>query len=93
MESTNNILKNEYLIHRKINSFDDLKLHLQNDIHLYNTERPHGSLGVLTPNQFERYILNIPICQRTLMPVFTDKSKKHNLIIIMPQDQQLKLNF
>ena len=93
MESANRIVKKEYLIHRNINSLDDLTFHLKKDINLYNAERPHGSLNKMTPIQFERYISNIPITKRTLMPVFTSKRKKH--ISLLPQDDpmQLKLNF
>ena len=93
LESANNIIKNEYLIHRPINCFKDLIKYLEQDVNLYNTERPHGSLNLMTPVQFERYILNIPICQRTLLPIFTDKSKKNKLLVFNPDDQQLRLMF
>ena len=93
LESANNIIKNEYLVHRPIQSFNDLIKYLDKDINLYNTERPHGSLSLMTPVQFEGYILNIPICQRTLLPIFTDKSKKNKLLLFNPDDQQLRLMF
>lgn len=93
MESANNILKNEYLIHRNIQSLQDLKRHLRNDVDLYNQERPHGNLNKMTPNEFERYIFNMPISQRTLLPVYTDKSKKNKLLVIMPDSQQLRFSF
>lgn len=93
MESANNILKNEYLIHRDIKSLIDLNYHLQKDVHLYNQERPHGSLDYMTPNEFERYIFNMPISQRTLLPVYTDKSKKNKLLFITPDSQQLRFPF
>jgi putative transposase len=93
LESANNIIKNEYLIHRPIHGFKDLIKYLEQDVNLYNTERPHGSLNLMTPVQFERYILNIPICQRTLLPIFTDKSKKNKLLLFNPDDQQLRLMF
>lgn len=93
LESANNIIKNEYLVHRPIYSFNDLIKYLDQDINLYNTERPHGRLNLMTPVQFECYILNIPICQRTLLPIFTDKSKKNKLLLFNPDDQQLRLMF
>ena len=93
LESVNNIIKNEYLHHRPIYAFPDLIKYLDQDIDLYNSERPHGCLNLMTPIQFERYILNIPICQRTLLPIFTDKSKKNKLLLFNPDDQQLSLMF
>lgn len=93
LESANNIIKNEYLVHRPIHTFNDLIKYLDQDINLYNTERPHGCLNLMTPVQFECYILNIPICQRTLLPIFTDKSKKNKLLLFNPDDQQLRLMF
>jgi putative transposase len=93
MESANGIIKNEYLVHRKIDTLDDLKSHLHNDIKLYNAERPHGSLNLMTPIEFESYISNIPLCQRTLLPVFTSKFRKNFLFVVKPDSQQLKFHF
>ncbi len=93
LESVNNIIKNEYLVHRPIQSWNDLIKYLNQDINLYNNERPHGNLMLMTPTEFERYILNIPICQRTPLPIYADKSKKNKLLIFNPDDQQLRLPF
>ena len=93
MESTNGIIKNEYLKHRPIKSFEDLLRYLQQDVALYNNERPHGSLRMKTPAEFESYIFNIPISQRTFLKIFTDKSKQHNLLILQPDNQQLTFQF
>jgi putative transposase len=93
MESSNGIVKNEYLIHRNINTFEDLVLHLKTDINYYNTERPHGSLDYMTPVEFERYISNIPFEQRPLLDIFTSKFRKNNLLPLKPDKQQLKLRF
>lgn len=93
LESANNIIKNEYLVHRPIRSLNDLTRFLDQDIQLYNEHRPHGRLNLMTPIEFERYILNIPICQRTLLPIYTDKSKKNKLLILNPDEQQLRLPF
>jgi putative transposase len=93
MESSNGIVKNEYLIHRNINTFEDLVLHLKTDVNYYNTERPHGSLDYMTPVEFERYISNIPLEQRPLLDIFTSKFRKNNLLPLKPDNQQLKLRF
>jgi putative transposase len=93
MESSNGILKNEYLIHRDINTFEDLILYVKNDINYYNTERPHGSLDYMTPVEFECYISNIPLELRPFLDIFTSKFRKNNLLLVEPDNQQLKLKF
>lgn len=93
MESLNGIMKNEYLKHRAIHNFKDLIRHLKQDVHLYNYSRPHGSLKGMTPDEFERYISNIPLWDRTAISVFTDKKRKNNLLHIHTDAQQLTLPF
>ena len=93
MESGNGIIKNEYLIHRPIKDLNDLLFYLNQDATLYNSERPHGSLNRRTPDQFERYIDNIPLHLRTSISIFTDKRRAHNLLPIMPDNQQLRFQF
>ena len=91
MESANGILKNEYLKHRSIHNGNDLRKYLAQDIHLYNYERPHGSLNMMTPDEFERYICNIPLEKRTGLPTYTDKTRQNKLLLVKPDNQQLKL--
>ena len=93
MESTNGILKNEYLKHRPIHNGNDLLKYLDQDVHLYNYERPHGSLNMMTPDEFECYISNIPLEHRVGLPIYTDKPKQNNLLEIKPDNQQLKFQF
>lgn len=93
MESANGILKNEYLKHRPIHNGKDLLKYLDQDVHLYNKERPHGSLNMMTPDEFECYISNIPLEKRVGLPIYTDKSKLNNLLKIKPDNQQLKFQF
>lgn len=93
MESLNGIIKNEYLRHRPINSGEDLMRFLIQDTRLYNEERPHGSLGMMTPSEFERYICNIPLEQRTRLPIFADRFKANKKLILPAVQQQLEINF
>lgn len=93
MESLNGILKNEYLKHRPIHSAQDLVKFLKQDVRLYNEERPHGSLGKRTPVEFERYICNIPLEERTRLPIFADKVKANKLLVSSTDPKQLKINF
>jgi putative transposase len=48
-ERVNGILKNEYLIHYKIDTIEQAKLALTEAVNLYNNERPHLSVNYLTP--------------------------------------------
>lgn len=95
IERVNQTIKGEYLIHRNIKSEKDLIFHLNNDIALYNTERPHLSLDKMNPVEFERYICNIPVSQRTFLEPFASKKnrrpKKDSDLFINPD--QLKFQF
>jgi transposase InsO family protein len=50
-ERVNGILKSEYLEYYDVNNMDEAKELLKDVIALYNNERPHMSIGNLTPNQ------------------------------------------
>lgn len=55
-ERINGVIKNNYLKHRSIKSFDDLKTEVDRAVQLYNHDKPHKSLGRQTPIEFERFI-------------------------------------
>ena len=55
-ERINGIIKNNYLNHVEIHSFEDLRVELKKAIHKYNCERPHSSLNWLSPSEFEQRI-------------------------------------
>jgi len=58
-ERLNGVIKNNYLKHRKINSFEDLVKEVDRSVHLYNYEKPHIKLKRMTPIEFEKsYICN-----------------------------------
>jgi transposase InsO family protein len=56
-ERVNGIIKEEYLLNYDCNNIKEARLLLTKAIMLYNTERPHSSIGNLTPevvhNQFD----------------------------------------
>ena len=72
-ESVNGIIKNEYLRHYHISSFNTLSKLIHQVIKRYNNERPHGSLKLMTPqyvetnqiklelhvNSFQKTVINI----------------------------------
>lgn len=53
-ERINGVIKNNYLKHRNINSFEDLQKEVDRAVHLYNNEKPHSSLQRLSPMMFEK---------------------------------------
>jgi len=53
-ERINGVIKNNYLIHRNIRSFIELKKEVDRSVNLYNQEKPHIGLKRKTPIQFEK---------------------------------------
>ena len=53
-ERLNGVIKNNYLIHRNINNFDELKKEVDRTVSLYNNEKPHIELQRKSPNEFEK---------------------------------------
>jgi putative transposase len=72
MERLNGIIKNDYLIHWQPRSFSHLTTLLNRAVNNYNN-CPHGQLGMLSPNQYEGQLQNVPLSQRTKLKVFTIK--------------------
>ncbi|NPD46751.1 IS3 family transposase [Lentimicrobium sp. S6] len=58
-ERLNGVIKNNYLIHRKINNYEDLVKEVDRAVKLYNEEKPHISLGRKTPLNFESNYLTL----------------------------------
>lgn len=59
VERLNGVIKNNYLVHRQINSFEELAKEVDRTVLLYNKEKPHIELQRKTPNQFEKdYLCN-----------------------------------
>lgn len=58
-ERINGVIKNNYLIHRTINSFKELKYELDRAVRLYNSDKPHKSLHYKTPIEYELIKLNL----------------------------------
>ena len=53
-ERVNGIIKGEYLDTYNVSTIEEAKKLLQTAIDLYNNERPHLSIGNLTPNQIHQ---------------------------------------
>ncbi len=68
-EAFNDILKNHMLPEFDLNSFAQLKKVEPFVKHAYNHNKPHNSLNRLTPVEFERSLLSLQPCQRTLLKI------------------------
>jgi transposase InsO family protein len=53
-ERINGVIKNNYLIHKEIKTFKELKKEVDRSVYLYNTEKPHIKLGRKSPKEFEK---------------------------------------
>lgn len=78
IERVNGIIKNEYLRHQTIETHKDLKQYLNKAVMLYNKERPHWSLGRMTPMEYENYLFNIPLSQRKGLQISTYVNNQEN---------------
>jgi len=56
-ERINGIIKNNYLKHYQIKTFEELSKYVDQAVALYNEERPHKSLNYSTPLAFEKKLL------------------------------------
>lgn len=64
-ERVNGVIKNNYLIHKNINSFEQLIKEVDHSVALYNTEKPHQALNFKTPLEIEK---NCLILKKTTTP-------------------------
>jgi putative transposase len=77
MERLNGIIKNEYLVHYKIRSFEQLQNMLPKAVKAYNEDRIHWELtNCLCPTQFEKSLNELPKCQRTILKIFVEEKTK-----------------
>lgn len=53
-ERINGIIKNNYLIHRPIKTYEDLIKEVDRSVALYNNDKPHKALKYKTPLQIEK---------------------------------------
>ena len=54
IESTNHILKTEFIYEHKFNSLLELQLLLADYVHWYNYKRIHGSIGYVSPIEYRK---------------------------------------
>ncbi len=56
-ERLNGVIKNNYLVHREIKSFEELQKEVDRTVLLYNKEKPHIELQRKSPEEYEKYYL------------------------------------
>lgn len=56
-ERINGVIKNNYLAHRNITTFEELTRELDRAVSLYNSEKPHIELNRVSPITYELYYL------------------------------------
>lgn len=59
-ERLNGVIKNNYLKHQVITSYEQLVKQVDRTVNLYNHDKPHKSLGRRTPIEFERQQIEHP---------------------------------
>jgi len=76
-ERINRTIKNEYLRHRKIDTLEKLRKHMDIDVIAYNTQRPHWSLPQqMAPAIFECYVAKLKKSKRPVMRIYTAQEEK-----------------
>ena len=71
IERVNGTIKNQYLIHWPARTEADLWVNMHRAVKVYNTQRPHSSLGGRTPQAYESWLETLPADSRPLMPIWT----------------------
>jgi hypothetical protein len=72
-ERINRTIKEEYLDHRKIVDFKQLKQYTQMAVEHYNNKRPHNSLGRMTPISFEENWKSLKKINRKTVTIFNNE--------------------
>jgi len=79
IERVNDTIKNQYLNRMEINNWQGLKKKLDEAIKAYNETRPHQSLNMLSPVQYENYLMKIEKEKRNKMTIYTVKINEGEL--------------
>jgi len=82
VERIQGTIKNQYLCDLELKD-NNLNRIAQKVIYLYNHERPHQSLNMMTPERYKNYVENLPRSARPKMEIFKwneDLSTKSDLL-------------
>jgi putative transposase len=79
IERVNGIIKNMYLEHWNITTFEQLQKQLKRAVDTYNNCKPHSAIENRTPVAFEQYIKELKDENKPKLAIWTcDLSKKQN---------------
>ncbi|MBK6345998.1 MAG: IS3 family transposase [Bacteroidales bacterium] len=91
-ERINGIIKNDYLIRKEITSLNDLKREVVTAVDLYNN-CSNGSLGMLSPIDFELAVNQIPTCEHPGLQLYDfNKTREENSILGFRRHKAMKIN-
>jgi putative transposase len=76
IERVNDTIKNQYLKRMEIRNKEELKNTLDEAIKAYNEKRPHQSLNMMSPMEYEKYLLKIEKEKRHKMKIYTIEVNK-----------------
>lgn len=76
IERVNDTIKNQYLNRMEIRNKKELNNKLDESIKAYNKTRPHQSLKMMSPVEYEKYLLKIEKEKRYKMKIYTIKIDK-----------------
>lgn len=75
-ERINGTIKNEYLVYRNIKSYQQLKMWAKQAVNHYNLIRIHNGLpGKMSPQEFEKKIVNLEYQERPKVIIYADGNK------------------
>ena len=91
-ERVNGVIKNNYLIHKKINNFEKLIKEVDHAVSMYNYEKPHIKLKRKSPIQFENNLLSLKRENTVKMTKLSDAKINKTLFSagIKPSEKQKK---
>ena len=76
IERVNDTIKNQYLKRMEIRTKEELKKKLAEAIKAYNETRPHQSLKMMSPVEYEKHLLKIEKEKRHKMKIYTMELNK-----------------
>ena len=89
-ERINRTIKDEYLRHRRIDTLEKLRKHMDADIQAYNTQRPHWRLPKqMDPATFENYVSKLEESMRPKMTIYKhDENVENEFFSAMEQSDK-----
>jgi len=76
-ERVNGTIKNQYLKHWNIKNLSELNKRLEDAAFAYNYDKPHSSLGKMSPVEYEKQLLNIDLNDRVKLQIHTNDSRNN----------------